>query len=86
MKRLVFALAFVCALLVAALVVVMMYESRLAEQNAELVKKLEEKMTLTVDVDVRGRYIFATAQNGYGTVETIRHISDWGLYRKIEIE
>lgn len=86
MKRLVFALAFVCVLLVAALVVVMMDGSRLAEQNAELVKKLEEKMTLTVDVDVRGRYIFATAQNGFTAIEMIRPISEFGLYRKIEIE
>ena len=86
MKRLVFTLVFVCVLLVAVLVAVMINESRLEKENAELVKKLNANIRLTVSIDVRGRYVFATAESGNATVETRRLLSDWGIYRKLEIE
>ena len=86
MNRWIFTLAFACTLLVSALVAVMMDNSRLEKENAELVKKLNANIRLTVSIDVRGRYVFATAESGNATVETRRLLSDWGIYRKLEIE
>lgn len=86
MNRWIFTLAFVCTLLVSALVAVMMENSRLEKEKAELVKKLNAEMRLTVSIDVRGMYVFATAESGNATVETKRRLSDWGIYRKLEIE
>ena len=86
MNRWIFTLAFVCTLLVSALVAVMMENSRLEKEKAELVKKLNAEMRLTVSIDVRGRYVFATAESGNATVEARRPLSDWGIYRKLEIE
>lgn len=86
MNRWIFTLTFVCTLLASALVSVIMNNSRLEKENAELVKKLNAEMRLTVNIDVRGRYVFATAESGNTTVETRRPLSDWGIYRKLEIE
>lgn len=58
----------------------------LHKENAALIEKLDAKSSIAVDIDVRGRYVFATAQSGNATVETRRLLSDWGIYRKLEIE
>lgn len=86
MNRWNLALSFVCLLLAATLAAVMMENSRLEKEKAELVKKLNAEMRLTVSIDVRGMYVFATAESGNATVETKRRLSDWGIYRKLEIE
>lgn len=88
-KRLVFALAFVCSLLAAALVAVMVKESRLEKENERLKEEVRSltyftspermKLKLSVFIYLRGDSILAIAHNGSAFIEKKASIQEFGL-------